>query len=157
MYSPAATWPVKSSGKLVIAVPDRRLYALDAATGKEIKHFDRTARESVGISQDGKTVYCKSMWHKIFGIDAETLEIVWEQETGTGYDISPTSIEVMPDGGVLMPTDKGNIVCFKDGERAWAHKISIALVNPMQVWTEDGRTCILASTMDGVVTLLKTN
>ena len=44
MYSPAAVWPVKADGKIFIAVPDRRLYALDAATGKELKHYDRAAR-----------------------------------------------------------------------------------------------------------------
>ena len=61
MYSPAAVWPVKADGKIFIAVPDRRLYALDAATGKELKHYDRAAREAVGVSPDGKKVYCKSM------------------------------------------------------------------------------------------------
>jgi outer membrane protein assembly factor BamB len=33
MYSPAATWPVKSAGKIFISVPDRCLYVLDARTG----------------------------------------------------------------------------------------------------------------------------
>lgn len=56
-----------------------------------------------------------------------------------------------------MPTDKGNIIGFSavDGSRLWARKISIALVNPMQVWTEGANTYILASTMDGAVTLLR--
>ena len=156
MYSPAAVWPVKADGKIFIAVPDRRLYALDAATGKELKHYDRAAREAVGVSPDGKKVYCKSMWHTITSVDAATLEKDWQTETGAGYEISPTPIVRVGDE-VIMPTDKGNIIGFSavDGSRLWARKISIALVNPMQVWTEGANTYILASTMDGAVTLLR--
>lgn len=159
MFSPAAVWPVKSNGKLFIAVPDRRLYVLDSRTGKELKRFDDIARESVGLSEDGRFVYCKSMWHKLTAIDTKTLDIVWQAETGTGYDISPTMISEVAPTGVIMPSDKGNIVCVKDGRRVWAYKISIALVNPMTVWRDEkiGESFILASTMDGTVTLLKTN
>ncbi len=155
MYSPAAVWPVKSHGKIFIAVPDRCLYALDARTGKEVKRFEKAARESVGISPDGNTVYCKSMWHTLTAIDAASLEIKWRVETGTGYDISPTSIAAFGNE-VLMPTDKGNIVSFgsADGERLWARKLSPALVNPMEVWSGRGGKYILASTMDGTVALL---
>lgn len=156
MYSPAATWPVKSDGKIFIAVPDRRLYVLDAATGKELSHLDASARESVGISPDGRTVYCKSMWHTITAMDASSLAVNWKSETGAGYEISPTSISAIGTD-VLMPTDKGNIICFnaQDGSRLWAYKIAEALVNPMTVWEGKKGSCyILASTMDGAVTLL---
>lgn len=156
MYSPAAVWPVKAEGKIFIAVPDRRLYALDAATGKELRHYDKSAREAVGVSPDGKTVYCKSMWHTITSVDAATLGVNWQTQTGAGYEISPTPIESIGDE-VIMPTDKGNIIGFSavDGSRLWARKVSIALVNPMEVWSEKGSVYILASTMDGTVTLLR--
>lgn len=156
MYSPAAVWPVKAEGKIFIAVPDRRLYALDAATGKELRHYDKSAREAVGVSPDGKTVYCKSMWHTITSVDAATLGVNWQTQTGAGYEISPTPIERIGDE-VIMPTDKGNIIGFSavDGSRLWVRKVSIALVNPMKVWSEKGSVYILASTMDGTVTLLR--
>ena len=156
MYSPAAVWPVKAEGKIFIAVPDRRLYALDAVTGKELRHYDKSAREAVGVSPDGKTVYCKSMWHTITSVDAATLGVNWQTQTGAGYEISPTPIERIGDE-VIMPTDKGNIIGFSavDGSRLWARKVSIALVNPMKVWSEKGSVYILASTMDGTVTLLR--
>ena len=156
MYSPAAVWPVKADGKIFIAVPDRRLYALDAVTGKEFRHYDSAARESVGVSPDGKKVYCKSMWHTITSVDAATLGVDWQTETGAGYEISPTPIVRIGDE-VIMPTDKGNIIGFNalDGSFLWVRKISIALVNPLQVWTEGSGIRILASTMDGTVTLLR--
>ena len=80
---------------------------------------------------------------------------IWNVDNGSGYEISPTSI-VEKDGMVIIPTDKGNLIALdaKDGSNIWNHKISIALVNPMSVWSSKGKTYILASTMDGVVTLL---
>lgn len=155
MYSPAAVWPVKSHGKIFIAVPDRCLYVLDAVTGEELKRFDKTCRESVGISPDGETVYCKSMWHTLTAIDTKSLTIKWQAETGTGYDISPTSIASAGDL-VIMPTDKGNIVAFDTfGSRLWAWKFSPALVNPMTTWRSSEGQFLLVSTMDGTVTLLR--
>ena len=110
----------------------------------------------MGVSPDGKTVYCKSMWHTITSVDAATLGVNWQTQTGAGYEISPTPIERIGDE-VIMPTDKGNIIGFSavDGSRLWARKVSIALVNPMEVWSEKGSVYILASTMDGTVTLLR--
>ncbi len=155
MYSPAAVWPVKSNGKIFIAVPDRCLYVLDAVTGEELKRFDKTCRESVGISPDGETVYCKSMWHTLTAIDAKSLTIKWQAETGTGYDISPTSIASAGDL-VIMPTDKGNIVAFDTfGSKLWAWKFSPALVNPMTTWRSSEGQFLLVSTMDGTVALLR--
>ena len=155
MYSPAAVWPVKSHGKIFIAVPDRCLYVLDAVTGEELNRFDKTCRESVEISPDGETVYCKSMWHTLTAIDAKSLTIKWQAETGTGYDISPTSIASAEDL-VIMPTDKGNIVAFDTfGSRIWAWKFSPALVNPMTTWRSSEGKFLLASTMDGTVALLR--
>ena len=158
MYSPAAVWPVKSGGKVFIAVPDRVLYVLDARTGVEIKTFEKSCRESVGISPDGGKVYCKSMFHKISSIDAASLEMDWSVETGAGYDISPTSISRVREE-VLMPTDKGNLLSFaaSDGRLLWMHKISVALLNPLEAWADGDGEYILVSSMDGTVTLLRIN
>ncbi|NLN99482.1 MAG: PQQ-binding-like beta-propeller repeat protein [Bacteroidales bacterium] len=157
MYSPAATWPVKAAGKIFIAVPDRRLYVLDARTGKEIKHFDNVAREAVGLSADGKTVYCKAMSGTLTALDAETLAIRWQVDGRTGYDISPTAI-VEAGGMVLLPTDKGNLLLFDTrGTYLGARKISTALVNPLTVWTDSRgrRLHLLVSTMDGTIAYLQ--
>lgn len=152
MISPAACWPVKTRGKIYVAVPDRRVYVLEARTGKEIKHYNYAGRESIGLSEDGNTVYAKSMFHRLSAISAINNDIKWNIETNAGYEISPTpSIEKA--GIVLMPTDKGNILAFSaaDGSFLWAHKVSIALINPMYVWKEKGSIAVLASTMDGII------
>lgn len=155
MYSPAATWPVKADGKIFISVPDRCLYVLDARTGEQVAVQPACAREAIGLSEDGRTVYTKSMWHRLFAWNAADASAKWAVETSAGYEISPTAL-VEKDGVVLMPTDKGNLLAFSasDGSLLWKHKLSIAMINPLQAWTEQGSLQILASTMDGTITLL---
>ena len=155
MYSPAAVWPVKADGKIFIAVPDRSLYAIDAVSGKQIAEQPRTAREAIGLSRDGKTVYTKSMWHKLFAFSTADASLKWSAETFAGYEIAPTPLSEIGNA-VLYPSDKGNLLAFssEDGSLLWAHKIALALVNPLEVWEEGGRHHVLASTMDGVITHL---
>lgn len=168
MYSPAATVPVKSSYRIFVAVPDRRIYAIDASTGKQLFYVSG-GREAIGLSEDGTTVYGKTMFHKSYAFPAATFtnnltadgelpksSLDWEVENGMGYEISPTAI-VEHNGVVYFPSDKGNVIALsaKDGSYLWAHKISLALVNPIKVWTDKSGTYMLASTMDGVVSLMK--
>lgn len=166
MYSPAAVWPVKAAGRIFVAVPDRRVYAIDAATGKQLFWVDG-GREAIGLSSDGKTVYAKTMFHKSYAFLADVAvpadgqlplqDQLWRVENQTGYEISPTPI-AEHNGMVITPTDKGNIFALSaaDGSLLWYHKLSLALVNPLEVWTgPDGSTMLLASTMDGVVSLLE--
>ena len=169
MYSPAATYPVKAAGRIFVAVPDRRVYAIDAATGKQLFYVSG-GREAIGLSGDGSTVYAKNMAHHSIAFasdvplsyvnaDGELPQscLKWNVENGMGYEISPTEI-LEKDGVVYFPSDKGNLFALSaaDGSVQWIHKIALALINPMDIWTaSDGSTFILASTMDGVITLLK--
>lgn len=168
MYSPAATVPVKSNGRIFIAIPDRHVYALDAKTGEQLFCVNG-GREAIGLSQDGKTVFAKSMVHSCYAFPSDvalsnvkdgTLQesaLTWKNDQNKmGYEIGPTPI-VETEGTVIYPADKGNILAFdaKDGSFKWAHKISVALVNPIKVWKEGGATRILASTMDAKITLLE--
>ena len=95
------------------------------------------------------------MWHRLFAWNAADASAKWAVETTAGYEISPTAL-VEKDGVVLMPTDKGNLLAFSasDGSLLWKHKLSIAMVNPLLVWTDQGHLQILASTMDGTITML---
>ncbi|MBP5218489.1 MAG: hypothetical protein J6Z47_06030, partial [Bacteroidales bacterium] len=87
-----------------------------------------------------------------------SLEMDWSVETGAGYDISPTSISRVGED-VLMPTDKGNLLSFaaSDGRLLWVHKVSVALLNPLEAWVDGDEEYILVSSMDGTVALLKTD
>lgn len=170
MYSPAATVPVKSNGRIFIAVPDRKVYAIDAASGKTL-FWVNGGRETIGLSADGKTVYAKTMNHRCYAFDAavdlakvgESGELPqsaqkWNVENTMGYEISPTPIE---ESGnlVLVPSDKGNLFALdkNDGHIVWIHKTSIALINPIKSWIKKDVHYILLSTMDGKVELLEYN
>ena len=163
MYSPAAVWPVKSAGRVFVAVPDRKVYALDARSGEFLFTIDG-GREAIGLSRDGKTVFAKTMHNQAYAFEADVPAPkagaapaeLWRVKSGIGYDISPTAIEEL-DGQVIMGTDKGNLFALNalNGEPLWYHKLSVALVNPMTVWEKDGKIGILASTMDGVYSLLE--
>lgn len=167
-YSPAASVPVKANGRIFVAIPDRKVWAVDAKTGEQLFWVDG-GREAIALSEDGKTVYAKTMFGQSYAFPADAaLDKVgangqmspsvldWKVDNKMKYEISPTPIK--PIGNVvLFPADKGNIIALnaKDGGFAWAHKISTALVNPVKAWKKGGRTYVLASTMDGVVTLLQ--
>lgn len=168
MLSPAATVPVKSEGRIFFAAPDRRVYAVDALTGKTLFWVDG-GREAIGLSSDGMTVYAKTMNHRSYAFKADVNQLQvndkgqldpkaldWNVENRMGYEIGPSPI-VEIDGVVLVPSDKGNLIALdaKDGAWLWAHKISIALVNPISSWRENNATRVLASTMDGKVVLLE--
>lgn len=159
MYSPASCWPLKSAGRIFVAVPDRRTYVLDAESGEEL-YFVEGGRESLGISPDFKYIYVKTMHSEAYALKADGRNaddaLLWRKRTCLGYDISPTALEC--DGRmVFVPSDKGNLIALDaaDGSLIWAHKISIALVNPMLLSCDrKGGRHIFASTMDGVVVRL---
>ncbi len=156
MISPANVVPVKADGKIFIAVPNRKVYALDAATGKEL-YVANGGRDAICLSEDGKTLYSKTMFHHVYALDtgAPSEKRLWEVEDSTGYDISPSALKEIA-GTLLIPTDKGNIIALdsRNGDFLWAHKISTALVNPLSAWVKNDRIMILCSTMDGTVSLL---
>ena len=165
MYSPAAVWPVKAAGRIFIAVPDRRVYALDARTGEQLFWVDG-GREAIGLSEDGGTVLAKTMFNTSYAFRADVecpadghlpdSALLWRVPNGTHYEIGPTSL-VEKGGTVFTPTDKGNIfaLSLEDGSLQWIHKLSVGLVNPLEVWKCGRRTMILASTMDGTVALMQ--
>ena len=155
MFSPAAVYPVKAEGKVFVVTPERKTYALDARTGKQL-WVHPGGRESICLSPDGRTIYVKTMFDSVqaYATDAETAMLRWETHPGFGYEIAPTPCACSADGSlVFVPTDKGNLFCLRaeDGSLVWKHKISVALINNI-VPLPDKQ--LLVATMDGVVTLM---
>lgn len=151
MYSPAACNPVKTEGKVFVAVPDRKVHILDAATGEELSSADG-GRECLCLSADGTRIYVKTMYSGAYCLSPDGRKL-WDVRTPLGYDISPTS-PLETNSGIIIPGDKGNIWCFsaEDGSLLWGHKVSLALVNPLYL-LPDGS--VLLSTMDGFVQRLR--
>ncbi len=156
-YSPAACIPVIHNGVVYIVAPDRYLTAIDVTTGTALwRTNEATVRESIGLSEDGKLVYGKTMNDTIvaFYTNREKPQLAWKLNVGFGYEHVPSML-IENEGKVFFGTKNGVVYCINPLTRqvAWAHKIDNSMVNTIRVVPVYG---VLASTMDGKVVLLQT-
>ncbi|WP_436415025.1 outer membrane protein assembly factor BamB family protein [Petrimonas sp.] len=161
MFSPAQVVPVFSHSRIYLASPDRFMTVLDEKTGEVIWRFndlENRVRESIGISEDGNTVYAKIMDGQILAIDATVSErkIKWiSSGEDMGYELAPTPV-VEKNGVVFAPTDKGLIYAYRasNGAFLWKYRVSNGLIN-MILPTENNE--LYVSAMDGKLVKLKVN
>ena len=168
--SPASVWPVAADGKIFITAPDRYFTCLDAETGAEVwrtKEFK--VRETVGLSEDGKTVYSKCMWDTVVAISTSSLsphrliasspsgsyETLWTSHAGFGYEHNPAM--PLEKGGVLWVSTKNGLLLGMDaktGKVLWRHKIGNSILNtPLPL---SGKECIFTSS-EGTITRIVVN
>ena len=158
MLSPAQVVPVVTHGRIYLAAPDRYMTVLDEKSGEIIWRFKdpvHRVRESVGISEDGNTVYAKTMDGNILAFDATLPErkVRWVSSgADMGYELAPTPV-VEKNGVVYAPTDKGVIYAYRvsDGAFLWKYRVSNGLIN-MILPTDDG--ALYVSAMDGILVKL---
>ncbi|MBL7700704.1 MAG: PQQ-binding-like beta-propeller repeat protein [Ferruginibacter sp.] len=155
-YSPAACTPVVKDDVIYIVAPDRYLSAIDAVTGQALwRTKESGVRESIGIAQDGKYVYGKTMNDTIsaFATSRELQKTAWKLHAGFGYEHAPSML-TEKDGMIFFGTRNGIVYAIDAVQKkaAWAHKIDNSMVNTVRVLNKNN---ILVSTMDGKVTLLK--
>ncbi len=159
MLSPAQVWPVATHGRIYLASPDRYMTVLDKKTGNVVWRYndpEHRVRESIGVSENGNTVYAKTMDGKILAIDATVPErkIKWiSSGEDMGYELAPTPV-VEKNGIVYAPTDKGLIFAYRasDGVFLWKYRVSTGLIN-MILPTDNGE--LYVSAMDGKLVKLR--
>ncbi len=132
-YSPAAVWPVEADGKVFVTDPQRALTAVDATNGQPVwRTFRSMVRETIGLSEDGKRIYSKTMNDSIVCYRTEGSEPVqeWATNVGFGYEHAP-SMPQERDGVVYGSTKEGMIFALKaeTGELLWRHFVGNSLVN----------------------------
>ena len=154
--SPASVWPVAADGKIFITAPDRYFTCLDAETGAEVwRTKEYKVRETVGLSEDGKTVYSKCMWDTIVAMDATTLEPVtrWAAHADFGYEHNPAM--PLEKEGTLWVSTKNGLLLGMDaatGKVLWRHKIGNSILNtPLPL---SGKECIFTSS-EGTITYIR--
>lgn len=157
-YSPAACIPVVHDGVVYVVAPDRYLSAIDLESGKTLwRTNEATVRESIGISEDGKLVYGKTMQDTIvaFYSNREAPKIAWKASMGFGYEHVPSML-IEKEGKVVFGTKNGVVYCIDPQTQHihWAYKIDNSMVNTVNVI--NGQQ-VLASTMDGKVVLLQSS
>lgn len=157
MLSPAACYPVGSNGRVFIVAPDRYMTALDAQTGEVIwrandeKKSGARVRESMGLSEDRRLVYAKTMDGNLLGFSTrqDTMEIAWRSALQLPYELAPTAI-LANNGIVFVPSHSGllSAIDARSGAVLWQYRISNAMINPMLTIKNNS---IVASTMDGKI------
>ncbi len=152
-FSPASVWPVAANGKIFITAPDRYFTCLDAKTGEEVWRTNQyKVRETVGLSEDGKTVYSKCMWDTVVALDATTLQPVtrWVTHADFGYEHNPAM--PLEKEGVLWVSTKNGLLLGMDantGKVLWRHKIGNSILNtPLPL---SNKECIFTSS-EGTIT-----
>lgn len=158
MLSAASCLPVASGNKLFLVAPDRFMTVLHLKTGAVLwkhKWDDSWVRESIGISEDKKTIYAKAMQGHLIAVDAtaDSAVVKWKSNNVFGYELNPSVITERA-GIVYVMSDKGVLAAFDktDGAVKWVHKISNTLVHDIKFVSEKK---IAATTMDGKIVLLQ--
>ena len=154
--SPASVWPVAANGKVFFAAPDRYFTCLDAETGEQIwRTKEYKVRETVGLSEDGRTVYSKCMWDTVVAMDATTLEPVtrWATHAEFGYEHNPAM--PLEKDGILWVSTKNGLLLGMDaqtGKVLWRHKIGNSILNtPLPL---SNKECIFTSS-EGTITYIR--
>lgn len=154
-YSPAACIPVVHNDVVYVVAPDRYLSAIDVTSGATLwRTNEATVRESIGISEDGKWVYGKTMQDTIvaFPTGSDKPTAAWKMHAGFGYEHVPSML-VEKEGQVFFGTRNGVVYNINPVDQTinWAYKIDNSMVNTVNV-LPSGQ--VVASTMDGKVCLL---
>ena len=161
--SPASVWPVAADGKIFITAPDRYFTCLDAETGEVLwRTKEYKVRETVGLSEDGKTVYSKCMWDTIVAIHTtphyttlhHTTPVTrWVTNAGFGYEHNP-AMPLEKDGTLWVSTKNGLLLGMdaETGEVLWRHKIGNSILNtPLPLSATE---CIFTSS-EGTITYIR--
>jgi outer membrane protein assembly factor BamB/predicted MPP superfamily phosphohydrolase len=154
-FSPAACIPVAHDSVVYVVCPNRTLYAIDALTGATLwQNSETRVRESIGMSQDGKYVYGKTMQDTVvaYATSRTAQRPAWAMHTGFGYEHVPSML-IEKGGQVFFGTRNGVVYAIDPATQktVWAYKIDNSMVNTVRVLDKKQ---IIASTMDGKVALL---
>jgi outer membrane protein assembly factor BamB/predicted MPP superfamily phosphohydrolase len=155
-YSPASCIPVINKGVVYIMAPDRYISAIDVSSGKTLwRSKDGGVRESIGISEDRKFVYGKSMQDTIvaYATSRESQLASWKMSCGFGYEHVPSML-IEKNGQLFFGTKNGVVYAIDPVNRKiiWLYKIDNSMVNTVRVLSTKQ---VIVSTMDGKVVLLE--
>jgi len=133
LYSPGNVVPAIGNGQVIIVAPDRFATALDLKTGRQIwRNNVFKVRESLGVSEDGETVYAKTMDGKLVGFQTgeESPLVGMLTDLKFGYDHAPCPV-LEADGVVFTGSRDGVIAAVdaKRGELLWRFRGGDSAVN----------------------------
>lgn len=156
MYSPAAEWPIAAHGKVFVVAPDRRMTAVDLASGSQIwRTAQWQVRESSGMAEDLSRFYVRTMPGVIaaFSTEASEPRELWELDAHFGYDINSAML-VERDGVLFYGTKNGLLLAIdgKTGALLWEHKLGVTVLNTVVPLSGSD---VLVADVDGKVTRIQ--
>ncbi len=131
LYSRGGEWSV------YVVAPDRTISAIDAQNGATLwRNKETRVRESIGISNDGKWIYGKTMRDTVvaYAASREAAKSGLGHERRFGYEHVPSML-IEKDGQVFFGTRSGVVYAIDPQNRkvVWAHKIDNSMVNTVRV------------------------
>ena len=156
-FSPASCIPVIKDSIVFVVAPDRYITAININNGSTLwRSNESTVRESIGISEDGKWIYGKTMNDTIvaFAASAVKQKAAWKMNCGFGYEHVPSML-IQRNGVVFFGTKNGKVFAIdpKTQTILWIHKLDNSMINTVR--PIDGHH-LVASTMDGKVEMIET-
>lgn len=155
LYSPGNVVPAVTNDRVVIVAPDRYSTALDRATGRQLwRHHDNAVkvRESLGLSEDGKRAYAKTMDGTIVAMDTQSDDYhqLWDTDCGFGYEHAPC-IVLEKDGYIYAGSRRGMLAVLEasTGELVFTYKMGCSEVNGFEVDSVTGD--IYCSLIEGTI------
>lgn len=155
LYSPGNVVPAVTENRVVIVAPDRNSTAIDRTTGKQLwRHHDNAVkvRESLGLSEDGKRVYAKTMDGTIVAMDTQSDDYhqLWETDCGYGYEHAPC-IVLEKDGYVYAGSRHGllAVIDAATGKLLFNYSMGSSEVNGFEVDPTTGD--IYCSLIEGTI------
>lgn len=125
LLSPGNVVPAVNSDKVMIVAPDRVSTALDRNTGKQIwrEKNENKVRESLGMSEDGKVAYAKTMDGELvaMSLEGDKYELLWKVDMGMGYEHAPC-IVIEKDGYIYAGSRHGLLAVIN----AATHKVEVS-------------------------------
>jgi outer membrane protein assembly factor BamB/predicted phosphodiesterase len=92
-YSPAACLPVSDGKNVFVSTPDKFISAVDLSLGTTSwRKKDFNSWESIGISQDKKKIFVKSILDKFYIVSAADGKLIKEVKVGFSLDTMPNHL-----------------------------------------------------------------
>ncbi len=153
LLGPGNVVPVISGDKVIIVAPDRYMTAIDRASGKTLwRDNSHRYREALGHSEDGKTVYAKTMDGELVAVDATSPEFkeLWTLDMGLGYEHAPC-IVLERDGVVYAGSRRGLVTAVDPAARKvlWQLPLGVSEVNGFDIDPATGD--IYTSLIEGTI------
>ena len=155
LYSPGNVVPAVTDDKVIIVAPDRNSTALDRKTGKQLwRHYDKNVkvRESLGLSEDSKRAYAKTMDGTVVAMDTQSddFHMLWETDCGFGYEHAPC-IVLEKDGYVYAGSRHGTLAVIEaaTGKLVLNYSMGSSEVNGFEVDPDIGD--IYCSLIEGTI------